>query len=140
ELAARFCDVHTVNVAKEDLRDAMAREGIKDGFDVALEVSGAQPAIRQAIDALTMGGNMAMLGIPAGSMDVVWSDIILKAITIRGVYGRRMFDAWQKMLGLIHAGLDLKPLITHRFDAKDFQKGFDAMRSGQSGKVVLSWN
>ena len=139
DLAAKFCDVRTVNVAKEDLRDIMAYEGIEDGFDVALEVSGAQSAIRQAIDTLTMGGNMAMLGIPSGTMDVVWSDIILKAITIRGVYGRRMFDTWRKMLGLIHAGLDLKPLITHRFPAQDFQKGFDAMRSGSSGKVVLSW-
>jgi threonine 3-dehydrogenase len=138
-LAASFCDVRTVNVAQEDLREAMAKEGIEEGFDVALEVSGAQSAIRQAIDALTMGGNMAMLGIPAGKMDVVWSDIILKAITIRGVYGRHMFDTWAKMFGLIHAGLDLKPIITHRFAAKDFQKGFDAMRSGSSGKVVLSW-
>ena len=140
ELAARIADVRPVNVAKEDLRDVMAAEGIAEGFGVALEMSGAQPAIRQAVDALIMGGKLAMLGIPSGTMDVAWADIILKALTIRGVYGREMFETWRKMLGLLHGGLDLEPLITHRFGAEDFQAGFDAMRSGQSGKVVLRWD
>lgn len=139
DLAARIADVRPVNVASEDLRDVMAAEGIVDGFGIALEVSGAVPAIRQAIDALVMGGKLAMLGIPGGAMEVAWADIILKAITIRGVYGREMFETWRKMFGLIRNGLDLEPLITHRFAAEDYQAGFDAMRSGQSGKVVLSW-
>ena len=139
DLATTIADVRPVNVAKEDLRDVMAAEGIKDGFAVALEMSGSIPAIRQAIDALVMGGNLAMLGIPSQKMDVAWGDIILKALTIRGVYGREMFDTWRKMFGLIRNGLDLTPLITHHFAAADFQQGFDAMRSGASGKVILDW-
>jgi threonine 3-dehydrogenase len=139
-LAARIADVRPVNIAREDLRDVMAAEGVPDGFGVALEMSGAQSAIRQAIDALMMGGKLAMLGIPGGQMDVMWSDIILKAITIRGVYGREMFETWRKMFGLIRNGLDLEPLVTHRFPARDYQAGFDAMRSGESGKVILRWD
>jgi threonine 3-dehydrogenase len=139
DLATKIADVRPVNVAKEDLRDVMAAEGIRDGFAVALEMSGSVPAIRQAIDALMMGGNLAMLGIPSQTMDVAWGDIILKALTIRGVYGREMFGTWRKMLGLIRNGLDVTPLITHHFAAADFQQGFDAMRSGTSGKVILDW-
>lgn len=139
DLATRLADVRPVNVAKEDLRDVMAAERIDNGFGVALEMSGAQPAIRQAIDVLEMGGRLAMLGIPAGGMDVVWSDVIMKALTIKGVYGREMFETWRKMFGLIKGGLDLEPLITHRLPVDRFQDGFDAMRSGQSGKVVLEW-
>ncbi|WP_220128474.1 MULTISPECIES: L-threonine 3-dehydrogenase [Sphingomonas] len=139
DLATKLADVRPVNVAEENLRDVMAAEKIADGFGVALEMSGAQPAIRQAIDALTMGGKLAMLGIPSGAMDVVWSDVIMKALTIKGVYGREMFETWRKMFGLIKGGLNLEPLITHRLPVEKFQQGFDAMRSGQSGKVVLSW-
>jgi len=139
DLATRIADVRSVNVAREDLRDVMAEEGIADGFDVALEMSGSEPAIRQAVDALSMGGKLAMLGIPGRPMEVAWGEIILKALTIRGVYGREMFGTWRKMLGMVHSGLDMTPLITHRLPASRFQAGFDAMRSGQSGKVVLSW-
>jgi len=139
DLAQRVADVRPVDVSKEDLRDVMSQEGIRQGFAVALEVSGAPPAIRQAIDALVMGGNIAMLGIPAQSMDIAWADVILKALNIRGVYGREMFGTWRKMFGLIRNGIDLDALITHRFAADEFQQGFDTMRSGQSGKVVLEW-
>ena len=139
-LARRAVDVRTVNVTREDLRTVMAAEGLGDGFGVALEMSGAQPAIAQAIAALAMGGRLAMLGIPAKAMEVNWSDIILKAITIKGVYGRQMFETWRKMLALLHAGLDLTPLITHRIAAKDYQAGFDAALSGESGKVVMDWS
>lgn len=139
DLAAKIADVRPVDVSAEDLRDVMAQEGIEQGFSVALEISGAVPAIRQAIDSLIMGGNFAMLGIPGQAMDVAWGDIILKALTVRGVYGREMFGTWRKMFGLIRNGLDLTPLITHRFAAAAYAEGFAAMRSGQSGKVVLSW-
>lgn len=138
-LARKLADVRTVDVTKEDLKTVMAEEGIEGGFGVALEMSGAPSAIRQAIDALKMGGNLAMLGIPSGGMEVVWSDIILKAITIKGVYGREMFETWRKMLALLHAGLDLGPLITHTVEAADFQAGFEAALSGQAGKVVMRW-
>jgi threonine 3-dehydrogenase len=139
-LAGKLADIRPVNVAKTDLKSVMAEEGIEDGFGVALEMSGAPAAVRQAIDSLKMGGNLAMLGIPPGGMDVAWSDIILKALTIKGVYGREMFETWRKMLALLHAGLDLTSLITHRVLAGDFQSGFDAALLGQAGKVVLNWD
>jgi len=139
ELATRIADVRPVDVSKEDLRDAMASEGIVEGFGVGLEISGAPSAINQSIGALKMGAGLSMLGIPSGPMEVDWSDVILKAINIRGVYGRQMFETWRKMFGLIRGGLDLDPLITHRFDYRDFQQGFGTMGSGQSGKVILSW-
>lgn len=139
DLAARIADVRAVDVAKEDLRDVMSQERIGGGFDVALEMSGSEPAIRQTVDALIMGGKLAMLGIPGRPMTVAWGEIILKALTIRGVYGREMFGTWRKMLGLIHGGLDITPVITHRLPFGEHQSGFDAMRSGQSGKVVLKW-
>jgi len=140
EIATRLADVRPVNILKEDLRDVMAELRIDNGFAVALEMSGAPPAINQAIAALGMGGRMAMLGIPPGEATVNWSDIIMKAIRIHGVYGREMFETWRKMFGLIRGGLDLEPLITHRYAMEDFQSGFDAAVSGQAGKVVLNWS
>jgi len=139
DLAQKVADVRTVNVAKEDLRDVMKELGIQVGFDVALEMSGSPQAFQQCVDTLLMGGGMAMLGIPSKPMTTDWGQIILKALTIKGVYGREMFDTWRKMLGLLKAGLDLKPLITHRLPFEDYRAGFEAMKSGQSGKVVLNW-
>jgi threonine 3-dehydrogenase len=139
-LATRLGDVTPVNVAKEDLAEVMAREGVTDGFGVALEMSGSPSAFEQAVEALAMGGRLAMLGLPADAMEVSWSRIILKALTIKGVYGREMFATWRKMFGLIHAGFDLERLITHRACSRDFQTGFDAALSGQAGKVVLNWH
>ena len=138
-LAAQLADVRPVNVSREDLRDVMAEQRIEDGFGVALEMSGAAAAIEQAVDTLKMGGSLAMLGIPGKSMEVVWSRIILKALTIKGVYGREMFTTWRKMFGMIRGGLDLSPLITHRFEARAFQQGFSQALSGEAGKVVLKW-
>jgi threonine 3-dehydrogenase len=138
-LAVKLADVRAVNVAEEDLRDVMHQEGIADGFDVAMEMSGAAPALLQAIDTLVMGGNLALLGIPDGTMQFDWNSVIMKAITVRGVYGREMFSTWRRMLGLLEGGMDLDPIITHRLPREEFQAGFDAMRSGRSGKVVLSW-
>lgn len=140
DLAGRFADVRLVDVGHDDLAEAMAAEGIADGFDVVLETSGAPAAIHQAIAALKMGGGLAMLGIPSGPMAFDWSTLVLKAITVKGVYGREMFETWRRMLGLIEGGLDLSPLITHRLRAEDFAAGFETMASGRSGKVVLSWD
>jgi threonine 3-dehydrogenase len=138
-LAEKLADVRPVDVTRENLADVQHELGIEDGFGVALEMSGAPAAISQAVDALAMGGKMSMLGIPARSMDVAWSRVILKALTIKGVYGREMFETWRKMFGLIRNGLDLEPLITHRLAVKDFREGFDAALGGQAGKVVLRW-
>jgi len=139
ELATKVADVRTVNTQREDLRDVMKELGLKVGFDVALEMSGSPIAFNQCVDTLIMGGGLAMLGIPSKPMETDWGKIILKALTIKGVYGREMFTTWRKMLGLLNAGLDLRPLITHQMPYDQFEAGFEAMRSGRSGKVVLDW-
>ncbi|WP_332764533.1 L-threonine 3-dehydrogenase [Phenylobacterium sp.] len=139
DLASRLADVRPVNVATQSLCEAMTLEKMQGGFDVALEMSGAASAFGQAVDALKMGGRLALLGLPSQSIDTNWSTIIMKALTIRGVYGREMFGTWRRMLGLLHQGFDLEAFITHRLPIERFQEGFDIMGSGQSGKVVLRW-
>ena len=131
--------VRTVNTTREDLHDVMKEQGLKVGFDVALEMSGSPIAFNQCVDTLIMGGGLALLGIPAKPTETDWGRIILKALNIKGVYGREMFTTWRKMLGLLKAGLDLQPLITHQMSYENYREGFEAMRSGQSGKVVLNW-
>jgi threonine 3-dehydrogenase len=128
-----------VNVAAEDLQDVATELGLKEGFDVGLEMSGNQAALDQMIEALVMGGKIAMLGIPPGKSPVDWSRIVFKAITLKGVYGREMFETWYKMIAMLQNGLDVSRVITHHFDADDFASGFAAMKSGHSGKVVLKW-
>jgi threonine 3-dehydrogenase len=139
ELAASVADVVPVNVMTEDLGDVIARLKMKQGFDVGMEMSGNQQALDQMVEAMTMGGRIAMLGIPPGKSPVDWSRIVFKAITIKGVYGREIFETWYKMIALLENGLDVRRVITHRFKVDDFEAGFAAMRSGQSGKVVLDW-
>jgi threonine 3-dehydrogenase len=138
-LAAEVADVVPVNVANEDLKDVIARLKMKQGFDVGMEMSGNQAALDQMVEAMVMGGRIAMLGIPPGKSPVDWSRIVFKAITIKGVYGREIFETWYKMIAMLQNGLDVKRVITHRFGVDDFEAGFAAMKSGQSGKVVLDW-
>ncbi|AXI48657.1 L-threonine 3-dehydrogenase [Sulfitobacter sp. SK012] len=138
-LAARVADVITVNVAEEELSDVIPRLKMKQGFDVGLEMSGNQQALDQMVEAMTMGGRIAMLGIPPGKSPVDWSRIVFKAITIKGVYGREIFETWYKMIAMLENGLDVSKIITHRFGVDEFEQGFAAMKSGQSGKVVLDW-
>ncbi len=138
-LAARVADVVPVNVAREDLAEVKARLKLKQGFDVGLEMSGNQQALDQMVEALVMGGRIALLGIPPGKSPVDWSRIVFKAITIKGVYGREIFETWYKMIAMLENGLDVRGVITHRFPVSRFEEGFAAMRSGQSGKVVLDW-
>ncbi|WCR05345.1 L-threonine 3-dehydrogenase [Paracoccus saliphilus] len=133
------CNLRAVDVSKEDLRDVIRDLGMKQGFDVGLEMSGSQQALDQMVEALIMGGKIALLGIPPGKSPVDWSQIVFKAITIKGVYGREMFETWYKMIAMLQNGLDVSRVITHRMAVDDFQKGFAAMKSGQSGKVVLRW-
>lgn len=139
ELATRVADVVPVNVAQEDLADVKARLKMREGFDVGLEMSGNQQALDQMVENLVMGGRVALLGIPPGKSPVDWSRIVFKAITIKGVYGREIFETWYKMIAMLENGLNIRPVITHRFPADDFAAGFEAMRSGSSGKVVLDW-
>jgi threonine 3-dehydrogenase len=138
-LAEKVADVTPVDVRKTDLRDVISSLKMKQGFDVGLEMSGNQQALDQMVEAMTMGGRIAMLGIPPGKSPVDWSRIVFKAITLKGVYGREIFETWYKMIAMLENGLDVSGVITHRFAAGDFEAGFAAMRSGTSGKVVLDW-
>ena len=139
ELAETVTEVIPVNVAEEDLNDVMARLKMKEGFDVGLEMSGNQKALDQMVEAMVMGGRIALLGIPPGKSPVDWSRIVFKAITIKGVYGREIFETWYKMIAMLEDGLDVRRVITHRMGVDDFCKGFEIMKSGQSGKIVLDW-
>ncbi|MBO9455219.1 L-threonine 3-dehydrogenase [Paracoccus sp. R12_1] len=139
-LAEHVCrNVRTVDVSQEDLRDVIRELDMKQGFDVGLEMSGSQQALDQMVESLIMGGKIALLGIPPGKSPVDWSRIVFKAITIKGVYGREMFETWYKMIAMLQNGLDVSRVITHRMSVDDFRDGFAAMKSGQSGKVVLNW-
>ncbi len=140
ELARKMGITRAVNVAKENLNDVMAELGMTEGFDVGLEMSGAPPAFRTMLDTMNLGVRISLLCIPPSDMSIDWTKVIFKGLFIKGIYGREMFETWYKMAALIQSGLDLSPIITHRFSIDDFQKGFDAMRSGQSGKVILSWD
>lgn len=140
DLAARVADVVAVNVARQDLRDVEGALRMKEGFDVGLEMSGSQAALDQMVENLVMGGRIALLGIPPGKSPVDWSRIVFKAITIKGVYGREIFETWYKMIAMLENGLDVRAVITHRFRAEDFRDGFATMRGGSSGKVVLDWS
>lgn len=139
DLAAQVTDLVPVNVAKEDLKEVEARLKMAQGFDVGMEMSGNQAALDQMVEALVMGGRIAMLGIPPGKSPVDWSRIVFKAITIKGVYGREIFETWYKMIAMLTNGLDIRKVITHRFKVDEFKDGFAAMKSGLSGKVVLDW-
>ncbi|MGL5268018.1 MAG: zinc-binding dehydrogenase, partial [Plesiomonas shigelloides] len=120
--------------------DVMAELGMTEGFDVGLEMSGVPSAFQEMLLRMNHGGKIAMLGIPPSTMAIDWNQVIFKGLFIKGIYGREMFETWYKMASLIQSGLDLSPIITHRFAIDDFQQGFDAMGSGQSGKVILNWD
>lgn len=138
DLASTVTDVVPVNVAKEDLKDVEGALKMREGFDVGLEMSGSQHALDQMVENLVMGGRIALLGIPPGKSPVDWSRIVFKAITIKGVYGREIFETWYKMIAMLENGLNVRGIITHRLKVADYAKGFDAMQQG-SGKVVLDW-
>ena len=128
-----------VNTAEERLRDVMDRLKMTEGFDVGLEMSGAEPAFNQMVEHMVMGGKIAMLGLPAKPFNLDMGALIMRAITFKGIYGREMFETWHKMLAMLQSGLDVSRLITHRLPASEYQTGFEAMRSGKAGKVILDW-
>lgn len=139
DLAKKMGATRTVNVSRENLRDVMQSLGMSEGFDVGLEMSGSGPAFRTMLEVMNHGGKIAMLGIPPGEMAIDWNLVVFKGLFIKGIYGREMYETWYKMSALLQSGLDLTPVITHRFPVDDFEQGFDAMRSGKSGKVILDW-
>jgi threonine 3-dehydrogenase len=128
-----------VNVAREDLSSVTKRLGMKEGFDVGLEMSGNPAAFRSMIDSMCHGGKIALLGIPSEPMAIDWNRVIFNMITIKGIYGREMYETWYKMTVMLESGLNIKPVITHRYSYKDYEEGFAAMLSGNAGKVVLNW-
>ena len=139
-LARKMGVTRAVNVSEEKLPQVMDELGMTEGFDVGLEMSGVPDAFRSMLAVMNHGGRIAMLGIPPSTMSIDWNQVIFKGLFIKGIYGREMFETWYKMAALLQSGLDLTPVITHRFHIDDFQQGFDEMRSGHSGKVILDWN
>ncbi len=137
-LAKQMGATATVNVAKESLEEAMRAGGIVEGFDVGLEMSGNGNAFNQMTGAMRNGGKISLLGLGDGPINVNMNNIIGKGLTLQGIYGRKM-DNWHQMSYMVQGGLDLSPVITHRFHYTEFEKGFEAMHSGKSGKVILSW-
>jgi threonine 3-dehydrogenase len=139
ELAKKMGASRAVNVTKTNIKDTMKDLGMVEGFDVGLEMSGNMDAFRSMIDAMNHGGRVAILGIPPSSGAIDWNQVIFKGLILKGIYGREMFETWYKMTAMLQSGLDITPVLTHRYPINDFQKAFDVMRSGNSGKVVLNW-
>ncbi|WP_287881332.1 L-threonine 3-dehydrogenase [Aquitalea sp.] len=140
DLARQMGASRAVNVAREDLKQVMSELHMCEGFDVGLEMSGNPQAFRQMLETMNHGGKIALLGIPPANTAIDWNQVIFKGLEIKGIYGREMFETWYKMVALIQSGLDIRPIITHHFKVDDFEQGFAAMLSGQSGKVILDWN
>jgi threonine 3-dehydrogenase len=139
ELAGKMGATRTVNAGRESLEDIIAELGMKEGFDVGLEMSGNPVAFRDMLRTMHHGGRIALLGIPPGDIAIDWNEVIFKGLVIQGIYGRKMFETWYKMSTMLESGLDVSPVITHRLPIAEFQQGFDIMNSGQSGKVILDW-
>src|SRR5262249_17450825 len=139
ELARRMGATLALDVRTERIADAQRQLGMKEGFDVGLEVSGNPAAFRDLLANMCHGGKIARLGIPAGEIAIDWSTIVFNMLTIKGIYGREMYETWYKMTVMLQSGLDISPVITHRFPFEDYEQGFEAMISGQSGKVILIW-
>lgn len=138
-LAAKLGATRTVNVGKEKLEDVVKSLGMSEGFDVGLEMSGSPMAFNSMLDNMAHGGKISMLGIPSEDVAIDWNKVIFNMLTIKGIYGREMYETWYKMSVMVETGLDITPVITHRLHYTEFQQGFDAMIAGDAAKVILSW-
>ncbi len=139
DLARRLGVTRAVNARESSLDDVMRELGMKEGFDVGLEMSGQPEALCDMVDHMFHGGKIALLGIPGRDVRIDWHKVIFNMLTLRGIYGREMFETWYLMTSMLLSGLDIRPVITHRLHFTEFEKGFEVMRSGRSGKVVLDW-
>jgi threonine 3-dehydrogenase len=139
DLARKMNVTRAVDVRETKLPDVQRELGMTEGFDVGLEMSGNPAAFRDMIANMSHGAKIAMLGIPAGEMNIDWRAVVFNMLTIKGIYGREMYETWYKMSVMLQSGLDISPVITHRYHYTDFEKGFAAMSSGNSGKVILNW-
>tara|TARA_R110001583_G_scaffold34137_5_gene114890 strand:+ start:7050 stop:8081 length:1032 start_codon:yes stop_codon:yes gene_type:complete len=139
DLARKMGVTRAVNVSKQSIESVIQELKMTEGFDVGLEMSGNPSAFNSMLKSMNHGGRIALLGIPPSDMGIDWNQVIFKGLVIKGIYGREMFETWYKMVSLIQSGLDLTPIITHHYNIDEFQQGFDVMRSGASGKVILDW-
>ena len=139
ELAKKMGADVALNVTQGSLADVQKQLGMTEGFDVGLEMSGNPAAFRSLIDSMAHGGKIAMLGIPSEEIAIDWNKVVFNMLTIKGIYGREMYETWYKMSVMLQSGLDISPVITHQFGADEFEQGFAAMKSGESGKVILDW-
>jgi threonine 3-dehydrogenase len=139
ELAARMGATVTVQVPGQSVADTQERLGMKEGYDVGLEMSGSPDALREMLQNMCHGGKVALLGILPAATAIDWDLVVFNGLTLKGIYGREMYETWYKMTMMIQTGLDIAPVITHRLHYTEYEKGFEAMRSGRSGKVVLDW-
>ncbi|MBR3348730.1 MAG: L-threonine 3-dehydrogenase [Solobacterium sp.] len=139
DMAKKLGATHVVNLNEGRLPDLMPKIGMSEGFDVGLEMSGSQTALNDMIHNMKHGGNIALLGLQDTDAQVDLETVIFNGLALKGIYGRKVWDTWIKMTTMLQAGLDISPIITHHFDARDYEKGFEAMISGMSGKVILDW-
>ncbi len=140
KLAKDLGATRAVNTSKEQLSDVMRDLGMVEGFDVGLEMSGHAGAFRNMIETMNHGGRIALLGIFPNEVAIDWSQVVFKGLFIKGIYGREMFETWYKMSSMLQSGLNIAPVITHRFSAEDYEQGFKILNEGLSGKVILSWS
>jgi len=139
DLARKLGVTKAVDPREQSLRDVQRELGMTEGFDVGLEMSGNASAFRDMIANMSHGGRIAMLGIPPSEIAIDWNIVIFNMLTIHGIYGREMYETWYKMTVMLESGLNIKPVITHRFDYRDFADAFELMKSGSSGKIILNW-
>jgi threonine 3-dehydrogenase len=139
KLAKKMGATLTLDVRRQKIEDAQKKLGMKEGFDVGLEMSGNPDALRSMLANMCHGGKIAMLGILPADTAIDWDLVVFNGLTLKGIYGREMYETWYKMTVMIQSGLDITPMITHRFDYTEYEKAFEVMRSGKSGKVILNW-
>jgi threonine 3-dehydrogenase len=140
DLARKMGATRAVNVQKDTLDKTMQDLGMQEGFDVGLEMSGNASAFREMLRTMHHGGSIAILGIPPEDTAIDWNQVIFKGLTLKGIYGREMFETWYKMASLLQSGLHIDPIVTHHFAVQEFDQGFQTMGSGKSGKVILDWS
>jgi threonine 3-dehydrogenase len=140
DLARKLGIEHAINVSKTDLKSVQKTLGMTEGFDVGLEMSGSAPAFRDMIENMDHGGKIALLGILPNDAQIPWDQVIFKGLFLKGIYGREMYETWYKMGSLLQSGLEIENVITHQFPYTEFQKAFEIMLSGKSGKVILNWS
>src|SRR5438067_1641467 len=140
ELARKMGATLAIDIRERSIESTQKELGMKEGFDIGLEMSGSPEAFRDMLANMCHGGKIAMLGIPTRELAIDWNTVVFNMITIQGIYGREMYETWYKMTVMLQSGLDITPVITHRFDFRDFEHGFAAMKSGESGKVILTWH